>query len=238
MSDNIFDGQTPAEPIPSSTPVSVVPTELTDFVGDGKKYKSVEDALKSIPHAQAHIAKLEEETRAIREELQKRATTEELLEQMRSESFVKESNQPVTPAIDPSVIEQIVNNTLQQRSVEAIKKENITKVVSSFTSHFGDVRKGEEAYNKLAQENGLDVGYLNNLAATAPDMVLKLAGLVGKSQPQPVGKTTSTVNTESFNSQTVPPELSSKVPVVGSSTKDLARAIANARAVVMQKYNS
>ncbi len=36
-------------------PVFQIPTEAAELVGDGKKYQSVEDALKSVPHAQKHI---------------------------------------------------------------------------------------------------------------------------------------------------------------------------------------
>ncbi len=61
-----------------------IPTEAADFVGDGKKYNSVEDALKSVPHAQKHIQTLESELAAAREELAKRRTTEELLDEIKS----------------------------------------------------------------------------------------------------------------------------------------------------------
>ena len=39
-------------------PVFQIPTEAAELVGDGKKYSSVEDALKSVPHAQKHIQTL------------------------------------------------------------------------------------------------------------------------------------------------------------------------------------
>ena len=65
-------------------PVFQIPTEAAELVGDGKKYQSVEDALKSVPHAQKHIQTLESELASVKEELTKRRTTEELLDEIKS----------------------------------------------------------------------------------------------------------------------------------------------------------
>ena len=56
--ETIFDQSTNEDQnIDTSITNSQLPTEVLDFVGDGKKYSSVEDALKSVPHAQKHIQK-------------------------------------------------------------------------------------------------------------------------------------------------------------------------------------
>ena len=61
--ENIFDNQTPdnQEPVVNLAPQFQIPTEASELVGAGKKYQSVEDALKSVPHAQKHIQTLENE---------------------------------------------------------------------------------------------------------------------------------------------------------------------------------
>ena len=48
-----------------------IPTEAAEFVGQGIKYQSVEDALSSVPHAQKHIQTLESELAEVKEELVK-----------------------------------------------------------------------------------------------------------------------------------------------------------------------
>ena len=58
-----------------------IPTEAQDLVGEGKKYSSAEEALRSVPHAQQHIKTLEEEMAELKEELSKRKTTQELLDE-------------------------------------------------------------------------------------------------------------------------------------------------------------
>ena len=84
MSETIFDQATPDV---VETQQNAIPTELAEFVGEGKKYQTVEDALKSIPHAQSHIQKLEEEMKQAREELAKRKAAEELLEESCSPGY-------------------------------------------------------------------------------------------------------------------------------------------------------
>ena len=68
----------------SQVPQFEIPTEASELVGSGKKYTSVEDALKSVPHAQKHIQTLESELATLKEELTKRRTTEELLDEIKS----------------------------------------------------------------------------------------------------------------------------------------------------------
>lgn len=238
MTENIFEGTTPPEVAPSTTPVTptaTVPTELAELVGEGKKYSSVEAALKSIPHAQSHISTLEQENARIKAELEARRTTEDLLEDIRN-GFVQPAAATTAPVVDPAQIEKTIETLLsrkeQQRSVQA----NLQTVISKFTEAFGSKEKGEEAFYKLAEENGLDAQSLNGLAATSPKAVFKMAGL-DSTKPTIPGKPSSTVNTESFN-QGGSQELSAKVSMVGASTKDVNQAWKNAGEKVKQKYNS
>ena len=205
----------------TSTPKFEIPTEALDFVGEGKKYKSAEDALKSVPHAQEHIKTLEEEMALLKEELTRRKTAEELLDEMKSGIQPTE----VTPQgveIDQDRLMQLVTQTIEQKEQQSKAKQNAQTVASKFTEQYG--AQAEEAYNKIAQEAGLTVQQLNNLAATSPNVVMKLAGFETKSTP--VGKPSSSINTQALNN-TAKPELSAKVPK-GASTKDMLAAWRNA----------
>lgn len=220
MSETIFEGTT----IPVETEVnqgSQLPQDLVELVGEGKKYKSVDDALKSVPHAQKHIATLEEENARIKAELEKRRTAEELLADIRSGINVGEQTQSVTPQITSDTVEQTVAKLLAQREAQSKAQNNVAKVITTFEQSFGDKNKAQEMYTKVAAESGLSIQELNRLSATSPDAVLKLAGLTSK-QPAPVGKVHSTVNVDSFNTGQQP-ELSARVKQ-GASTKDLVNA--------------
>lgn len=222
MSETIFEGTTipNAEPV---TPVSVVPPEIAELVGEGKKYRSVEDALKSVPHAQSHIQRLEDEAKALREDLARRKTTEELLEELKASGLPKEPTpQGSVPSVDPNAIEGVVAKLLEQKEAQRAARDNISKVVSSFQETFGDRVKAEEMYNKVAEEAGLSVTALNNLAATSPEAVLRLAGITRKQGGTPPAKVASSVNTDALN-QGNPSELSARVKT-GATTKDLVNA--------------
>lgn len=221
--ETIFsDGNQPAQQttIPPATPAApaapTIPQELVEFVGEGKKYKSVEDALKSVPHAQTHIQTLEERLAAMEAELAKRKAAEELLEDIK-QGVQQPGNTTPTVDLNPDKVSEIVLRTLQQEKVREVQEGNIKSVVSTFLGAFGDKAKAEQEYNKLAMDNGLSVDQMNNLAATSPEVVLKLAGL--KKQAAPVGRTTSSLNTQALNLTSTPEPQSLKAKTL--NTRDV-----------------
>ena len=218
MSDSIFNEQATSAEVVAPQPATVLPPEVVEFVGSGKKYSSVEDALKSVPHAQKHIQTLEQELAQAKEELTKRRTTEELLEEIRSGIPSVEKTSPIE--INQDKLVQTVANVLAQRDAEAVAQKNISTITSSFTAVFGD--KAEEKYTQLANESGLSVQQLNKLSASSPQAVLKLAGLSSKQEGVPT-KTQSSVNTEAMIQSGSSHELSARVPK-GATTRDLVAA--------------
>jgi hypothetical protein len=236
MEENIFKAdqaeqpkqEAPTAPAPAA-PAFSIPTEVETLVGDGKKYKSVDDALKALPHAQTHIQKLEEENRKIREELQKRQTAEELLNEMRQVS----APQQTTPGVeaDPEVLSHIVEQVMQKRELQNVAKQNANSVVSKFTELYGE--KAESMYNSLAGKTGLSVQDLHNLAQRSPQAVFKLAGIDSVKQNNNT-KLYGDVNT--LNVATPKEPGSSRVPNHATS-KDMAASLAAARQAVMTKYS-
>lgn len=236
MTDSIFEGATAPvveTPAVSSTPTLNIPTEVAELVGEGKKYKTVEDALKSVPHAQTHIQTLEQEMAQMKAELERRRTAEELLDEIKG-GFKQEQGQPPKAEFDPSMIEQTVANLLSRKEAQNTAKINVDLVVNSFTNAYGDKVKAEEAFVRIAQEAGMTVPMLNQLAATSPNAVLKLAGISSKPQESAPSKTSSSVNTEAF-AKPMQSDLSAKVPSVGATTKDLVSAWRNAGEKVKQR---
>jgi len=195
-----------------------IPTEAAELVGDGKKYSSVEDAVKSVPHAQKHIQTLESELATLKEELMKRRTTEELLDEIKSGVQPKENLQGVE--FDQDKLMQLVDQTLEVKERQRLAKTNASQVAAKFTEKFGT--EAETVYKSVARENGLSEQQLNSLAASSPNVVLKLAGLA-EAKTAPVSKSTSSVNTQSLNQKVDPSALSARVKQ-GATTKDLVNA--------------
>ena len=195
-----------------------IPTEVQALVGEGKKYKSPEEALKSVPHAQEHIKTLEQELAEAREELTKRRTTQELLDEIKSGISYEQQTAP-QEGIQQDNVMALVQQAIQQNETNKVAKTNAASVAKKFQDVYG--ADAEKVYNKLASDSGLTVAQLNGLATTSPSVVIKLAGFDNK--PSSVAKSTGDVNTETYNQSTTPQELSAKVKR-GASTKDLVSA--------------
>jgi len=194
-----------------------IPTEVQELVGEGKKYQSPEDALKSVPHAQQHIQTLESELAEMKEELTKRKTTQELLDEIKS--GVQPSAQTEQNAeLNQDNLMELVNQTLSIRENKKTAEVNAKSVASKFTTEYGD--KAEETYNSVAKELNLTVQQLNDLSAKTPALVLKVAGLTATKAP--LGSSQGTVNTQALGQNAQPSSLSAKVE--SGSTKDLLKA--------------
>lgn len=215
---------------PVVNPTPTVPPELSELVGEGKKYKTVDAALAALPHAQTHISKLEQELASLREEVAKRKTTQELLDEIKS--GIPNGETAPNKEIDQDTVANLVRKVVNENEAARIQTVNTQTVVNTFRATFGD--KAEEVYTKVATEAGLTVGMLNQLAKTSPLAVIKLAGI--HSKPEVPGKVKSDVNTEGFHSGTQEPP-SAKVAKTGS-TKDLVDAWKRAGEKVRQNLGS
>lgn len=229
----IFNGEVDQTPPVVTPPSPVVPTELQELVGQGKKYATLDDAIKSVPHAQTHIAKLEQEAAQLREELQKRKAAEDLLADIKA-GITQQGE--TTPKVDLSqeTVSNIVKNVLRQEQESNIQAQNAKSVMTAFETAFGDKQKAEQEYIKIAEKNNLPVQMLNQLAMTSPEAVLNLAGL--KKTTQPVGKVSSDVNTINFN--TTEPEMPSAKLKPGATTKDMVAALQAARQKVLSRQSN
>ena len=196
-----------------------IPTEAQALVGEGKKYASAEDALRSVPHAQQHIKTLEEEMAQLKEELSKRKTTQELLDEIKSGVRpVENTTQEV--GLNQDTIMELVNNTLKRNEQKKTAQQNASQVASKFNEKYGS--NAETVYNSLAKDLNLSPQKLNELAATSPNLVLRLADLEPNVKTN-VSKSSGSVNTEALNQNKTPQELSAKVPK-GAKTSDLVNA--------------
>lgn len=220
MSDTIFDtnpdqGTAPVVP-PAASPTTQLSPELEAIVGTGKKYATVEAAMAALPHTQTHISKLESELAELREDLNKRQTTQELLDALKSNGT---NVQGVTAPkeISQDDIVKLVEQVVSQKEVKRTSESNISSVIGRFKEVFG-ADKAKDQFLKLSQETGVSVTELNRLAALSPAVIYKLAGLDNKAPTIP-GKVTSTVNTQTSQVEGV-----ISAAVKGTSTKDLLDA--------------
>lgn len=151
---------------------NIASTIFNDFIGADKKYKTVDDALASVPHAQSHIAKLEADNKALREQ--------QAAIQARLDAMLKPTTTASTPEPAPQShaatnsldVESLVEQAIAKRQMQAKAQENSGKVAAELKQLFAD--KAESVYVEKAKELGVDVSDLNNLAAKSPNAVLAL----------------------------------------------------------------
>lgn len=176
--------------------------EVAELIGEGKKYRTPEDALKSVPHAQKHIQELESTLSELREELTKRATLEEAMAQLRRDSTQIADNggaaQPAAAAPDLESLAKIVDGLVEKRELSKVKLENQKKVVASLQSAFGE--KAREAHAARLAEIGMSQEDFTSLASRSPAAALALFPEASRANaPTSGGTTTGSVNTERFS---------------------------------------
>lgn len=211
MTDNIFEGNHPTTNDEANQPkseetkaeASTIPEGLEELIGDGKKYKSVEDALKSVPHAQSHIANLERQLEEMREDLGKRMSAEEVLKKIQ-EGRKEDEGTPAESQFDPDALKNLVKETYAEMSQEEKKQHNIQVANDKMKEVYGD--KAVEVLKTKAQELGVDVSFLQSTAEKSPSAFYNLIGLSSKQETVNQARTNSSVNTESVsNSSGVEP---------------------------------
>lgn len=196
-----------------------LPEEVMALVGTGKKYATPEDALRSVPHAQAHIARLETEMQELRE----RATQAKAIDDVYEALVSRQQSEPMTTTIAPVVDERFIDAVLERKLEEQKRAEekrvNLGKVKDTLTAKFGD--KAPEVFKKKAEELGINEGFLTDLAAKSPVAALELFGANAKEKVASAVPSGS-INPQAFvqNQQPAPP----KAVMAGASTSDLLNA--------------
>lgn len=216
---------------PAAPPAPSIPPELADYVGEGKKYKSVEDVYKAFPNAQQKIATLESEISTYKEELAKRKAAEELLEDIRN--GIKQPEATTSGVeVNQEVISKLVKQQLDSITEQERRKANASTVSNVFIEAYGE--KAREMAAKVAGDNGMSIQEYEALALKSPQAAINLAGL--KKGNTGVAPLKSDVNTQaSFSSQQ--PQVSSARVGPGANSKDLARAWAATREKVYKDLN-
>lgn len=232
---DIFNGvdQTPVAPEPVVTlqQTPVIPPELSEYVGAGKKYATIDEVHKAFPNAQKHISTLEEENRVIKEELAKRRTAEELLNDIQSRVTPQSNGDTIPAKVDIPDISSLVRQEVERVKIEESYKLNQKTVVDELTKVYGD--KARDKYATLATELGVTTEALNQLALTSPTAFFKLAGIT----PQSATKS-GTLSSDVIKVTNQNPDTSSSRVSLNGNAKDDAAAIARAREFVMKNLQS
>lgn len=170
-----------------------------------QKYKSVEEALKGLQHAQNHIHEIKSERNTIAAQLEQErsvsARTAEL-ERVVAELTQRREQKPVetpTPSISEESISNLVKSQLASARQEEQQSQNRTLVKQTLIAKFGEDKAGE-IFTRKADELGVSAERLTQLAAESPKAVLAMLGVSGdgaSKQPR-ISPSTPAIRTEGF----------------------------------------
>lgn len=197
--------------------------------GDRQKYKTVEDALGSIPHAQSRIKELEDQTEEMAKKLAESQSVETLLAKL-EEKATKDTNPDTNQSFDESKLDELIESRLVAKEHQTKATNNLQTVIDSFKTKFGD--KASEVYDQTAANTGMTIDQLKSLSETSPEAVLRIAGISGstKSDNGIPPRTENSIRSEALGgNQTLP---SARVAVVGATSDDLTSAWIATEAIV------
>lgn len=158
---------------------------LETLVGEGKKFKTIEDLAKGKLEADRFIEKLSSEQEQLRKELEARMALEEQLARhaagasgQPAPTSVPPANQPSsTPTVD---VDKLLDEKLAKRAEFERQSQNTAQVDNFLLQHFGDAEKAREAVAKLNATLGID---MKQIASVSPEAAIRLirgeAGPVG-----------------------------------------------------------
>ena len=181
MADTIFEGDKPVDTnaVPQDPQGNTQVTPQSDnallgaLVGEGRKYKSVDELAKAYISADGFIEKLKQENHALREKATQAATIDEVLERLQNQNKTQQDH--VVPASQDAVsvtdIAKIVEQTIEGRETAKQREGNIRKADAKMKEVFGE--KAAEVYKNAASSPELHEAYMK-LAAADPDKFVAL----------------------------------------------------------------
>jgi len=176
--DDLFNQNTLTDNTPESEKKPTPSTEelFSEWVGEGKKYSSIDKMALSAVHSQEYIQSLERERDQLREDMSKNTSLDGILNQMTSKN--QESTQgtpPETSAIRAeditSLVKDEVANMFTHDKQQLIADNNRAEVNQALQNKFGD--RSLEALQRKSEEVGLTVEQMGKMAETAPKAVLE-----------------------------------------------------------------
>jgi hypothetical protein len=174
---------------------------LATLVGEGKKYKTMEDLAKSKLEGDLFIDTLKTENRAYREALL--SGDETAIEAARAALAAKSKGDPTTqqksnqPQPPSSLSKADILSIVDERDRTLAARNNVDQFNSVVAQAFGD--KANDAVRAKLAELGIPHSELTKLVETSPKAAMRMLGIEPvQKQTQQLGKGEAPVNTAAF----------------------------------------
>ncbi len=159
---------------------------LEELVGDGKKFKSVDDLAKSKAYSDIHIANLERRMDQMREdyirvksESESGAKLQELIDLMKTQGTQQQTSSTNTqandgtqsPVIKPEEIQSLVSNEVAKLEATRREQDNYNQVLAKVTERYGNNYR--TVLKDQANALGLTEDDINSMARRNPNLFYK-----------------------------------------------------------------
>lgn len=158
-------------------------TKFEDLVGEGKKYKTNEDAAKALIEKDNFITRLQSEQDELRKELSTRPTvdrSQEILDRLealnKKEPVAERQPEPLVPertevkGLSLSDIDRVLTEREQKKTAQA----NIDKVKAVLQAKYGDQWNAQ--LKSTAEKLQVGAQFLDGIAAQSPEAFFRLIG--------------------------------------------------------------
>jgi len=195
---DIFEEGNDQKPVVDDDTQVIAPSIIDDLVGEGKKFKTVEDLAKGKKEADEFIERLKREQAELRDELQKRLGMEELLNKVKTAQKEPEENHP---AFDEAALDALVTEKLSSKEKERQMAANAELANSKMVETYGDVAKAKEVLLSKAADLGMEPVELHAMAQRNPKAFLSLMGVGSKASVTPAKTPSGTTNPTAMSTQ-------------------------------------
>lgn len=174
----------PADPLKAQPTVPVTPapgSAIDSLVGEGKKYKTVEELAVAYANADGHIVTLTTELADVRKDLDGRLNATEILKELKEIQLKPNQDQTVVtpPTLDAGQVAELVKSTMTDLDVEGKKTQNRLVVSDRLAREWGGAEASKVMLAQKAAELGVTVGFLGGVVESSPNAFYQLVGLAG-----------------------------------------------------------
>ena len=171
----------PANPQGDTTKVS---GELDSLVGEGKKFKTVEELARGKKEADAFINRLQEELQGLRSELSEKEEARKMVEELRKELLEHKEPAPTKDASSTQVdIKSAVAEQLKELEAKKTAEDNLKFINEKMAEKYG--KDAKEIVTKKAALMGVSKDFLQSVALQSPKAFLSMMGIEESSEPSP-----------------------------------------------------
>lgn len=189
--------------------VTIQDSALTTLVGEGKKFKTVDDLAKSkleadnfIETLKAEIAEAKAERDRLATESATRKSVEDQIRALEANRAVKTENEPTARVEVPGDLNQRIKAELESVQRSQVIEGNVRTVSDKLVELYGSEEKARDAVKGFATELGVSTKFLMDAAAASPNAFFNTVGIADKVKTVNPGVTKTEVNSEAFRHTT------------------------------------